>query len=86
MAGLSCGHKFMSNNIFLSHSASFPATANAINSDSIVECEIDVCFFVAQEMTPPPRVNTQPDVDLLSLVLVIQLASEYPYSTDGNFE
>jgi hypothetical protein len=76
----------MSNNIFLSHSASFPAAANAINSDSIVECEIHVCFFEAQQMAPPPRVNTQPDVDLLSLVLIIQLASEYPSSIAGNSE
>jgi hypothetical protein len=75
MADIGCGHKFMSNNIFISHSAYFHAATNAINSDSIVECEIHVCFFDAQEMTHPPRVNTQPDLDLLSLVLVIQLAS-----------
>jgi len=76
----------MSNNIFLSHFASFPATTNAINSYSIVECEIHVYFFDAQEMAHPPMVNTQPDVDLLSLVLVIQLAFEYPSSTAENFE
>jgi hypothetical protein len=69
MADIGCGHKFMSNDIFLSHSAYFLATVNAINSNSIVEYEIHVCFFDAQEMAPPPRVNTQPDVDLLSLIV-----------------
>ena len=67
MVSIGCDHNSMPNNIFLSHSASLLADANTINSDSMVECEIHVCFFDAQEMTPPPRVNIQPDVDLLSL-------------------
>jgi hypothetical protein len=58
MASIGCGHNFMSNNIFLSHFASFPNVANAINSYSIVECEIHVCFFDAQEIAPPPKENT----------------------------
>ena len=28
-----------------SHSASFPVAAKAMNSDSIVECVMQVCFF-----------------------------------------
>ena len=76
MASIGYGHNSISNNIFLNHSASLPAAAKAINSDSMVEWEIHVCFFDAQEMTPPLRVNIQPDVDLLSLTLIIQLASE----------
>ena len=37
MAGTVYGHNSMSNNIFLSHSASLPAVTKAINSDSMVE-------------------------------------------------
>ena len=76
MADIGCGHNSMSNNIFLSHSTSLPTIAKARNSNSMVECEIHICFFYAQEITPPPRVNIQPDVDLLLLTLVIQLASK----------
>ncbi|KAM2278068.1 hypothetical protein ACFXTI_036309 [Malus domestica] len=86
MDGIGCGHNSISNNKFLIHSASLPAPANAINSDSIVECAIHVCFFEAQEIAPSAIVKIHPDVDLLSLALVIQLASEYPSSTAGNSE
>jgi hypothetical protein len=58
MASIGCCYNFMSNNIFLSHFANLPVVANAINFDSNVECEIHVCFFDAQEIVPPPRVNT----------------------------
>ena len=75
MVGIGCGHNFISYNKFFSHSASLPTAANAINLNSIVECEIQVCFLEAHETAPPPRVKTQPDVALLSLALVIQLAS-----------
>ena len=37
MAGISCGHNSMSNNIFLSHSASLFVVVKAINSDSMIE-------------------------------------------------
>lgn len=85
MAGIGYGHNFTSNNKFRNHSASLPVAAKAINSDSIVECEIHVCFLVGHEMALPPRVNTHPNVALLSLALVIQLASVYSSSTDGKF-
>ena len=83
MVDIGCGHNFISNNKFISHFASLPAAAKAINSDSIVECEIHICFLEAHETAPPPRVKTQPDVALLSLALVIQIASIQPSSTNG---
>ncbi|KAM1499357.1 hypothetical protein ACFX10_022058 [Malus domestica] len=86
MYGIGCGHNSISNNKFLIHSASLPTTANAINSDSIVECAIHVYFFKAQEIATPTIVKIHPDVDLLSLALVIQLASGYPSSITGNSE
>ena len=75
MADIGCGHNSISNNKFLSDSASLPAAANATNSDSIVEWVIHVCFFEAHEIAPPPILKIQLDVDLLSFILVIQLAS-----------
>ena len=38
---------------------------------------MQVCFLDAQDTAPSPTVNIHPEVDLLSLALVIQLASEY---------
>lgn len=61
---------------FLHHSASLLAAPSAINYVSMVECDMHVCFFEAQEIAPLPRVKIHPDVDLLLLALVIQLASE----------
>ena len=55
MTGIGYGHNSMSNNIFLSHFASLPAATKAINSDSMVEWEIHVCLFDAQEMAPPTK-------------------------------
>ena len=86
MVGIGCGHNSMSNKIFLSHSASLLAAAKVINSDSMVEWEIHVCFFYAQKMASPPKVNIQSDVDLLSLTLLIQIASEQSSNTAGNSE
>nr|GEW05900.1 DREB2 transcription factor [Tanacetum cinerariifolium] len=60
---------------FFNHSSSLPAAARATNSYSIIEPVIQVCFLEAQEITPPPSMNTQPLVDVLSLMLLIQLAS-----------
>nr|GEX23523.1 putative reverse transcriptase domain-containing protein [Tanacetum cinerariifolium] len=48
---------------FLCHFASLPATANATNSDSIVEPVMHVCFLEAHETTPPPSRNTHPLVE-----------------------
>ena len=54
----------ISNNKFFSHFASLPATAKAINSAFMVECEMQVCFLEAHLMVAPPRVKIQPEVDL----------------------
>ncbi|GKG54606.1 hypothetical protein Tco_0560261, partial [Tanacetum coccineum] len=51
------------------------AAAKAINSDPIVEPMMQVCFLEAPETAPPPSKNTQPLVDELYSVLLIQLAS-----------
>jgi hypothetical protein len=65
------GQNLISNNIFLNHFVSLPVVVRAINLDSIVEWVIHICFFEAQETTPPPKINTHWEVGLLSLVLVI---------------
>ena len=41
----------------------FHVAAKVINSDSMVECVMQVCFFDPQEIALPLRVNTQPVVD-----------------------
>ena len=46
---------------------------------------MQVCFLDPQEIAPPPRVNTQLIVDMLSLTLDIELASVYPSKKAGNF-
>ncbi|KAA0058519.1 putative RING-H2 finger protein ATL71 [Cucumis melo var. makuwa] len=51
---------------FLIHSASYPANSNAINSDSIVDLAIQVCFADFQDIAPPPSKNTYPLVELTS--------------------
>ena len=50
----------------LSHSASFPVATKAINSTTMIECDIQVCFLDPQEIAPLPSVNTQSVVDKLS--------------------
>ena len=68
-------HTGMSSKKFLSHSASSAALSSAINLDSIVERAIHVCLEDFQEMAAPPKVNTYPLVDLVSVLSEIQLAS-----------
>nr|XP_029150129.1 17.8 kDa class I heat shock protein-like [Arachis hypogaea] len=43
-----CGHSFIPYNKFLSHSASLAVADKAINSTSIVECEMHTYFFEGQ--------------------------------------
>lgn len=83
MAKTGCGHSLISSNGFLNHFASFPVEANATNFDSMVECVIHVCFLEVYETAPPAMIKTYLDVDLLSLMLVIHLASVYRSSTVG---
>ena len=49
-----------------------------MNLDSIIEWDMQVCFLEDQLIDPPIRVKIQPKIDLLSLILVIQLASMNP--------
>ena len=71
----SLGHTEMSSKKFLSHFASSTALSSAINSDSIIEHAIHVCLEDFQETVAPPKVNTYPLVDLVSILSKIQLAS-----------
>jgi hypothetical protein len=46
-----------------------------------------VCFLDAQDIEPPPsKKNIHHDVDLLSLELIIQLVSQYPFNTIEKLE
>jgi hypothetical protein len=45
-----------------------------------------VCFLVAQDIISLSSEKIHPDVDLLSLELVIQLTSQYPFITAGKSE
>ena len=47
-----------------SQAASFAASLAATYSASIVELAIHDCLMLLQAMTPPPKVNTDPDLDL----------------------
>ncbi|GJU32705.1 cysteine protease XCP1-like protein [Tanacetum coccineum] len=68
---------------FLNHSTSLPAAAKATNLDSVVELVMQVCFLDAQEIAHPPSRNTQPLVDDLSSILLIQLALVYSSKNEG---
>ncbi|GKD79755.1 hypothetical protein Tco_1342376, partial [Tanacetum coccineum] len=70
-------HNRISRIKFFNHS--LRVAAKATNSYSTVELVMQVCFLEAYEMEPPPRKNTQPLVEELSLILLIQLASGYPF-------
>ena len=81
--GTGLGQLGISSKNFRSHSASSPALSKAINYDSIVDLAIHVCLDDLQDTAAPPNVNTYPLVDFVSLVSVIQFASQYPSSTSG---
>ena len=82
-AGTGLGQLGISSKKFRSHSASSPALSKAISYDSIVDLAIQVCLDDFQYTAAPPSVNTYPLFDFVSLVPVIQLASQYPPSTAG---
>jgi hypothetical protein len=44
------------------------------------------CFLNAQDIAPLPSEKIHLDVDLLSLVLIIQLVSLYPSITTGKLK
>ena len=51
------------------------ALSSAINTDSIVDIAIHVCLEDFHDIAAPPRVNTYPLVDLVSILSDIQFAS-----------
>ena len=66
------------------HSASYPANSNAINSDSIVDLAIQVCFADFQDIVLPLSKNIYPLVELTSSLSLTQFASQYLSSTTEN--
>jgi hypothetical protein len=72
---------FMYPNSFMSfviHMASLVAFVLAMYSASVVHKTIVGCRLLLQEMAPPPIMNTNPVVDLLSSRSPAQSASQYP--------
>ena len=55
-----------SNRKFLSQIASLATSKAATYLASMVESAIQDCFTLLQLMTPPPRVNTNSEVDFLA--------------------
>ena len=83
IAGTGLVHIGISSRKFRSHSASSPVLSNAKNSDSIVDLAMQVYLEDFQETVAPPKVNTYPFMDLVSLESDIQLALLYPSNTAG---
>ena len=76
IAGTGFDHIGMSSKKLRNHYASSPALSKAMNSDSIVDRAIHVCFVDFQETTAPPRVKTYPLVNIESIVFDIQFTSQ----------
>src|SRR5260370_37348034 len=64
----------------LSHTASFAVCPPAMYSASVLDSATALCFFELQLVVPPPSMNTYPEVDFLSFLLLAQSASAYPFS------
>ncbi len=73
-------NSFMS---FVIHIASLVACVLAMYSASVVDKEIVGCHLLFQEMVPPPIMNTNLVVDLLSSRSPAQSASQYPTKSWG---
>ena len=61
----------------ISHTPSTDANDPATNSDSMDDLVMRPCFFDAQEIGEPQKVNTHPDVDFLSFGSPVKSASVY---------
>ena len=77
-------HKRIFVKMFLSHSTSKLVFSKAINSTSIVDRVVQVCFAIFQETALPPMIKTYPLVDFISSESEIQFASLKPSRTLGN--
>jgi hypothetical protein len=69
---------------FVIHMASLVAYVLAMYSTSVVGKAIVGCRSLVQEMAPPPIMNTNPMVDLLSSRSLAQSASQYPTKSWGD--
>lgn len=85
MAVTGLGHDGMSFKKFRSHSASSAALSKATNSASMVDRVVTVCFVDFHDTAAPPSVKIYPLVDLISVFIEIQFASQYPSKTGGYF-
>ena len=84
--GESClPHKSISAKRFLSHSASCPANSRAMNSDSMVECAIQVCLEDFHEIAPARTKCAIQLVELSSSLSNTQFPSQKPSKTAENF-
>ena len=63
-----------------SHSTSSPLLSKEINSYSIVDQAITICFEDFRDTAAPISVNTYPLVDFEFLASDIRFASQYPSS------
>ena len=77
-------YKGISAKRFLSHSASELAFSKVINSASIVDRVMQVCWADFQEIALPPRIKTFQLVDFISFESKIQFASLNPSRTLGS--
>ena len=59
------GTKSLSIRKLLRHSASTAASKAAMNQASMVESATPTCLTLLQQMAPPQRVNTYPEIDYL---------------------
>ena len=62
------GTKPLSIRKLLNHSAATAASKVAMDSASMVELAIPTCLTLLQQMAPPKRVNTYPEVDYLDSI------------------
>ena len=68
IANCTKGTKPLSIRKLLSHSASTDASKAAMDSASMVELAMPTCLTLLQQMAPPQRVNTYPEVDYLDSI------------------
>ncbi len=73
-------NSFMS---FVIHMASLVAYVMAMYSTLVIDKAIVGCHLLLQEMTPPPIMNTNHVVNLLSSRSPVQSASQYPTQSWG---
>ena len=81
IAGISFDHLKISSSKWQSHSVSSATLSSAMNSNSIVDLAIQVCFENFYEAAARPSVKIYLLVDFESFISDIQFASLYPSNT-----